>query len=858
MRLGDRFVRYKLWIEISLVLQVVSALLPSILLRENALLEFVFGGITLAIVLIATLIQTASLQRFLAYGMALYGLVLTFTLVVLNLSSPALLVFMLAWSMAMTQAYSREIFLAKYFIIFMSSVVVLFSSGLLLAPDATYTFAERAPAITSGLLIIAINIYRFNREVGTGANHYSESRKRYDDIATLSGKMSAILSSTKSLPEMLQQVSEECIPLLQLDNCTIYLYDEESDQLVQVKHDRKGPSISPGTTVIGACFETATPIMVADLQLSSYAPLPSIGNNIHAEIAVPIFKSGHVAGVIHSYHQDKDFFRDRHFQAFNVIASFCGIKMTQKDAEESIRDAERTKAEMDRIRELDELKNRFLTNISHDLKTPLSLIKAPARQIAEISKESKVKKLSTYIVNNADHLMRVVHQLLQLNRIEKGLNELYIERVDLAVIGKKIAGQYEERAESRSIEFTINIEDIQMQTDSFRLEQILHNLLSNAFRYSNDGGLIGLKVSSNGQQIEIEISDTGKGIAPELHERIFERFYKVDVNNHEGTGIGLSLVKEYTESLEGLLALESAPGVGTVFKLTFPLVHSESTQHQELQKSEVSDLDALGSVKPQLLVVEDHVDLNNFICTFFEHDFHCIPASDGREALVKIEQQLPDIIITDLMMPHMDGRSLVEKIRSNDELAHIPIIVLTAKSHTDSKIDLYQLGVDNYIAKPFDIEELNAIVKAALTQRKKLRDTFRNRYLEHVPVEPLMEVQTDHEPATKVASETVQSNLVEEARTLIFERLDDDQLTVGDLATELGYGRNRFQKEIKELSGLTPVEFVRSIRLNEAKNMLQDKRKSVSEVAYAVGFNNLSYFTRSFRQEFGILPSEVE
>jgi DNA-binding response OmpR family regulator/nitrogen-specific signal transduction histidine kinase len=559
-----------------------------------------------------------------------------------------------------------------------------------------------------------------------------------------------------------------------------------------------------------------------------------------------------LAGVIYGGSKTKDILRERHEQAFHVIASFCGLKLAQKDAEESIREAERTKAEVDRYKEMDELKNRFIANISHDLKTPLSLIKGPAKQISQISKEEKVRSLSNYIIANADHLLRVVHQLLELNRIEKGINELYLQRIDLKGVCDKIHVQYEERARAKSIALNFNAEDITMVTDAFRLEQVIHNLLSNALRYTDEGGKISINVIKEGENIKCCITDTGVGIPIELQQKVFERFFKINENNQEGTGIGLSLVKEYVQLLEGSIHLDSTEGKGSTFTLYFPLVHSayESVEKEEDLKLEI---DFPSNGKPHMLIVEDHADLNNFVSSYFENDFVTSSAFDGDEALLSIRKVLPDIIITDLMMPKRDGKSLVDEIRSNDEWAHIPIIVLSAKSGTNNKVDLYNLGVDNFVAKPFDIEELDVIVKSTLSKRKQLRDLFRTKFLNKT-----VETDQHQSPPKEFSATDINGSFpLEKLKNYLSEHLDRGELSIHELASHLGLGRNRFQKELKEITGLTPVEFVRSYRLNEAQNMLKDRSKNISEVAYAVGFSNLSYFTRSFKQEFGMLPSEV-
>lgn len=833
------------------MIQVSAALVPVLFLHETEELHqiFLIGVSTIAFV--SLLITKTPWQKWIAYGLALFGLFLGFTLVVLDLTNTGLNIYLLAWSMSVSLGYGRELFDMKWFFIFMSFVLILFGFVLYFTPHTEYTGLERGISVLSGAFVIAINIVLWSKEARMSSNHYSERRQKYEDIATLSEKMTTILASEHNAKEAFIEIAEAAVPSLHLDFCMVYLYN--GSDLVGV--DGKESISFDSGTIIGSSYASQDTVININSALSNYKRIDSFPT-ASSEIATPIYKNEKIAGVIYGASNSKEILRERHYQAFSVIAAFCGLKLTQSDAEASIREGERTKAEVRKYKELDDLKNRFITNISHDLKTPLSLIKAPAKQIQQQSKDPKIKDLAKYVTNNADHLLTIVQQLLQLNRIEKGVNELYIQSANLGSMFQKIAGQYEQRAQSKSIQLKMDAPDIEIVTDVFRLEQIIHNLLSNALRYTETGGSISVIGSESNGKIECIVSDTGIGIPKALQEKVFDRFFKLDENNQEGTGIGLSLVQEYVQQLEGTIQMDSQEGKGTTFTISLPITHSAGTnsQHEQSTEDTVVEVELVEEGKAQMLVVEDHSELNNFVCSFFENDFITYAAFDGEEALSKMDQHLPDIIITDLMMPKKDGKSLVESIRANDNWAHIPIIVLSAKSKVENKIDLYESGVDNFLPKPFEIEELQAVVQSTLKQRKKMRDSFRNSFLSGVEQKRFPAKEPVADPSVK---EEKPSTLLEDFKACVFAQLDNSDLAISDLAKELGYGRNRFQKEVKELSGVTPVEFVRSLRLFEAHKMLQDPSKSVSEIAYSVGFTNLSYFTRSFKQEFGVLPSQV-
>jgi len=395
------------------------------------------------------------------------------------------------------------------------------------------------------------------------------------------------------------------------------------------------------------------------------------------------------------------------------------------------------------------------------------------------------------------------------------------------------------------IQFNYSSEEATLSTDAFRLEQIIHNLVHNAFRYTGKDGTISLRAKTENAHLIILVEDNGAGISKEMKLKVFDRFFKIDENNHEGTGIGLSLVKEYTKSLGGKVEMESETGVGTKFIVTIPIIANQESAPAPIEAATPSE-----DGKQVMLVVEDHTDLNDLICPLFEDTFQCISAFDGAEELRLIEQQLPDLIISDLMIPEMDGSEFVQTIKSDDRVEHITVVILSAKSQVENRVDLYEIGADNYLMKPFDISELNAIVLNIIEQRAKLKRRLHQAFSS----DETGLLQNSKQPQN---INNPENDFLTSLQKFILKNLDNSDLNIPAIASELGVGRNKFQKLIREYTGLSAVEFIRSVRLLEAKKLLQQKKLTVSEVAYSVGFNNLSYFTRSFKAEFEVLPSEV-
>ena len=833
---------YLFWVSTILIIQTVASTVPSeTFYHKDINLTHLVFGIVILISVVVTLFRRDRHRILAAYALYVVGLVVSTVTISQGITSLSGIIFMLVWAMTLFVAERREYISFDLVTLFM--VLMLVSTVILLMYNPTFNIAKNYYILVAGSVITAINIYLVYADFGAEKNYYKEYRDVYSNLEILSTKMSEILSSEGELDHLLGLVFKQCIPLLGLEGCSIYLYDKSEDHLFSVSkygHDKLSGNRNidlnnrnKEDAVIIECFSSANPILDKESWKSKKS-------GKHSELAVPVISNAGVAGVIHSEHSKRGFFKERHIQAFTIIASFCGVKITEFRSREAIEVARIAKEEADRYKALEEMKHRFIANISHDLKTPLSLIKGPAIQIANISTDTQVKLLTNLIVKNADHLLRVVNQLLQLNRVDEGLNQLYLQEIDTGTLLNKIKGQYEGMALEKEIRFETNIESLVVISDAFRMEQIIHNILHNAFRHAAIGGCVKLSTRKAENSIEIQICDDGDGIPLEVQDKIFERFFKVDENNQEGTGIGLSLVKEYIKSLGGEVVMKSNEKEGTTFTVRIPLKQIKVEVEESLQEEYQGVDTEADKVKPILLVVEDHADLNNFICSCFENEYQCIAAFDGEEALTKIKLNLPDIIITDLMMPKMSGMELLKNVKADENTMHIPIVVLTAKDQLLSKIALYDVGIENYLTKPFDIQELKAIVECVLEKRRQLISLFFSSQAQREGLE---------EP-------TQLPQLVQLCMDHILEHLNDPALNVSSLAEELGVGRNLLQREIKSAVGVSPVEFIRSLRLNEAKKMLCTYKQTISQVAYAVGFVNLSYFSRSFKTEFGMLPSE--
>ncbi|HKK77858.1 MAG TPA: ATP-binding protein [Saprospiraceae bacterium] len=537
-------------------------------------------------------------------------------------------------------------------------------------------------------------------------------------------------------------------------------------------------------------------------------------------------------------------------------------------------EAQKTRIEMKRIKDLDEIKTRFFANISHEFRTPLALISGPleqARQKAlkeEQSDSVSVEKRSFDIIKKNTHrLNNLVNQLLELSKLESGRIFLSLQRGGLISFIRSILFSFESMAEQKNINLVINLpeENYQAFYDKDKLEKILSNILSNAFKYTPPGGTITTIVDVDERYLSIEVSDTGKGIAREDIKHIFERFYRVEGTEEKGSGIGLALTKELVELHQGLINVESRKDRGTTFKIKLPITlkglpesNRISTEEQEIERSERRSTlfepvipTPAGSVQtknqaehlPVVLLVEDNVDLQYFISEILEPHYQILTASDGEQGERMAIEHVPDLIISDVMMPKKDGYEMCSSLKRNTKTSHIPIIMLTAKARQEDKIEGLLQGVDSYLVKPFDGNELLLQIKNLVEAREKIWSHFKSMDM----------LLTDD-----LEVHSLEDQFIQEVFKTIKANLDNEQFGVEDLVRSLGFSRSQLHRKLKALIGKSANQLIVEIRLNEAHRMLKQKAGTVTEVAFSVGYSNLSYFSKSFKNKFGMLPSKVQ
>lgn len=528
-----------------------------------------------------------------------------------------------------------------------------------------------------------------------------------------------------------------------------------------------------------------------------------------------------------------------------------------------------------RRHEIDMLKIKFITNISHEFKTPLSLIISPIEKLIKGSDNQEQNKHFILIYRNARRLLNLVNQLLDFRRLDFQELKLSLSFGDIVSFIKDIVESFSDLAEKKEIDFKFisATKELNSFFDQDKVEKIIFNLLSNAFKFTPEKGKIEVvfdmsktaELAINGLDqeydtyISITVRDTGIGIPREKQDLIFERFFSEDNSKiliNQGTGIGLSLVSEFVKSHKGKIILESEQGKGSAFSIYLPLIldiqnidkqqdviEETTDKHVSAETGDLHDslMDKPDSKKPLILLVEDNADFLFYLKDNLKMNYSIIEASNGLEGWHLAQQKVPDLIVSDIMMPEMDGIELCSKIKSEKNTSHIPVILLTGRTSNKKRVEGFELGADDYITKPFSFEILESRIKNLIMQRELIRKSFQKKF-ELTPSE--------------IQITSLDDKLIKKALLLVENNISDADFSVDKLSREIGMSRVHLYKKLTSLTGKTPIEFIRIIRLRRAAQLLEKSQLSVSEIAYQVGFNNPKYFTKYFKIEYKVLPSE--
>jgi signal transduction histidine kinase/DNA-binding response OmpR family regulator len=525
---------------------------------------------------------------------------------------------------------------------------------------------------------------------------------------------------------------------------------------------------------------------------------------------------------------------------------------------------EQRQLEADRLKELNDFKTQFYTNITHEFRTPLTVIMGMSDNLKNHSQEK------TLIQRNSKNLLRLINQLLDLSKLESGKLALNLAHQDLIVYLQYLTESFYSTATQKNIRLVFYSEEkeVMMDYDEDKIQQIVYNLLSNALKFTSEAGKIifhASRVEEAGRPfLKLKIKDNGIGMIPENTVRIFDRFYQgnhAGTNPSEGTGIGLSLTKELVELMKGRIEVESQIDQGTEFTLYLPIEsavkksdllpnneksvethQSASPVPTESQKEENGEIETLSPASfPNLLIIEDNSDIIIYIKSILKNNYNIHTANNGKLGVEKALESIPDIIISDVVMPEKNGYEVCDILKQDERTSHIPIILLTAKSTQSDKIDGLKHGADAYLTKPFDKEELLIRLKKLVDIRQQLQLRYAN---------------STHAKNSSVVANSMEDIFLQKLQEQIHLHLSDAQFGVPQLVAATHLSQMQLYRKLKALTGKTPSQFIRSYRLQQALKLLQVGELNVSEIAYDVGFSDPSYFSRMFHKEFGKKPSQ--
>ena len=637
-----------------------------------------------------------------------------------------------------------------------------------------------------------------------------------------------------------------------------------------------------GMDITGWVLHNKKPLIIQDLSTDErFHPGDEEKKEIRSVLCVPIWFEGDIIGLMMLVNKKggKCFTRED-MTLFSIISVQAGQLIKNLELQ---RKYFKERVDAEKLQEMDKLKTNFFTNISHEFRTPLTMILSPAQQIRELNDVAKIRELADLIYTSGLKLKQMTDQILDLSKIEAGQVCLETAEGNIIEVIDNIVLSFQSYAETKRIKLNFFSDSKAVFCfDKDKIEKILGNLLSNALKFTKNEGSVNVTAAvhnsepddnESGKKIfEITVEDTGIGIPSGQLSNIFNRYYRVEkgTGEYEGTGIGLSLVKELVELHKGTISVESKEGKGTTFRVRLPMglksalpsVKSSQTEAEATasrdEAAEVSKLTGVNrnvkvndnedliyselnnKVKPVLLIIEDNSKLRKYVSGILGDLYKTFQAENGKTGLDKAFEIIPDLIVSDIMMPELDGITLSGKLKSDLRTSHIPVVLLTARSAVSDKIEGLDSGADDYIVKPFEASELLARIRNLLAQRQRIHQHFKAKGI----------ILDD----TRLTS--IDQKFLQDAVKIINDHISDISFSVEMFAAELAVSRSVLHRKIDSLIGESPSDLIRRLRLNKAARLIEQKWGNMAEISLEVGFSNPSYFARCFQKQFGFPPSQ--
>ena len=695
--------------------------------------------------------------------------------------------------------------------------------------------------------------------------------KVLNEIAVAAGR-------SVNLDQTLQLILNKTVSTINSEHGAILLVSESQEILnTIIKQDNKSrikSSYHIGEHITGWVLLNKKSLIIKDLKKDDrFKTTEEERENIKSLICSPIWFEGKIIGVLQMTNKKSvksrlDSFTDNDLTLLSIISVQAGQLIKNSELQQTTYEKQK---EAEKLQELDRIKTNFFNNLSHEFRTPLTLILGPLEKImAQTNYNEEQLKL---IYKNANRLLKLINQLLDLSSIDAHGMKLNLDAADVITFIKGITASFQPLAEIKNIKivFDSQLEELEATFDKDKLEKVLSNLLINAIKFTGNSNqsdkdakiTISIESAANEnndyKMFRIIIEDSGIGISTDKIKNIFNRFF-TEKNNFvneipTGTGIGLSLVKELVELHHGSISVESVPDEGSKFKLEFPSEEifyknlglninskKDSNINNIIEENDLSESKTiLNDEKPLILIVEDNEDIRKFIKENIGISSRILESNNGKDAFKQAVKNIPDLVLSDVLMNEISGTELCEKLKTDERTSHIPVVLLTSQAATELKVKGIETGADDYITKPFSIAELTARVNNLITQRNNLRKKYKREIIfdnKDFPVN------------------SVDEKFLNKVFQIIEEHISDCDFSVEKFADQIGLSRMQLHRKLHALTDQSANEVIRTYRLKRASRLLIKKAGNISEVGYEVGFNNPSYFASSFKNLFGCSPSE--
>jgi signal transduction histidine kinase/DNA-binding response OmpR family regulator len=649
----------------------------------------------------------------------------------------------------------------------------------------------------------------------------------------------------KDIKEIITHVLKKCVAKLNLSDCVIYLLDKEKNEFfqhsllnnneIEVEGPLRNRKLTVGEGIVGHAAQMRKTILVNDTS-HDYRYIRDNFNGA-SELSVPIFHDDQLIGVIDSESTEKNFYTSEHIKYLEAIAAILGNRIAKQFADDELKIIRLQTIETESTRTQNKFKSDLYSNLAHEFKTPLTLI---LDIIGNLENEQIPEQVSC-LERNAQQVLGLVNQLLDISKAENDSFKLNLTTENVSSILEDLCRNFQTSAKKKSLVFTHNIAPkIITEIDSDLFTKISTNLISNAIRYTSSGNAVFVKAQIKNSVLLLSIGDSGIGMSSTEVEQIYNRYFTADSSNEQNkqsTGLGLSITKEMVQLHGGTIEVQSKEDCGTMFIVKIPVTQNEANILS------VEDYDQFNKekIRKSLLIVEDNTDFLFYLKDSFS-DYNVFTADSGEEALALVYEHTPDLILTDHILNKKSGLDIVHILKNNLNTAQIPIIMMSGIMEPEIRTSALKLGVNDFVSKPFRVNDIKLKIDNILNRER--------RYFEKINKEILTKSISD------LNLESADKKFIQSVINLVNENIDNSEFSVIDLQDSLGLSRMQVHRKIKSIANSSTTEFVRTIRIKRACELIKNECDNISQIAYSVGFSSLSYFSKAFKEVIGISPTE--